>query len=107
RMVGEIVRQCGFVQRGCDRSGFEDGLDLRSKVERAIRRNGVVEWLDAEPIAREKELAPATIPDREREHTAQFFRRADTVALEGTEHGFGIAVRVIPHASRLEVGAQR
>ena len=47
------------------------------------------------------------VPDREGEHAAQAVDAPSSVRSNTREHGLGVAVRVVPHARRLEVGAQR
>src|SRR5262249_23319848 len=42
-------------------------LELRSK-QQAVGRSGVVEWLNAETVAREHERTRRAIPQRKREH---------------------------------------
>ena len=52
---------------------------------------GVVERLDADAVAREREAPRARVPDREREHAVELAHAALAVLLEVVEIDLGVA----------------
>jgi hypothetical protein len=67
--VGQELRHGGLVEPG-PQPRREQRLDLGGEQQLALV-DGVVERLDAQPVAREQEPPPPGIPDREREHPFQ------------------------------------
>ena len=68
---------------------------------------GVVERLDADPIAREEEAPGAGVPDREREHAAEALDARVSPLLVAVHDDFRVGVRPEPVPAALELGAQR
>ncbi len=65
----------------------------------------VVQGLDAEPVARDEQLALARVPDGEGEHTAQPLDAARAVLFVEVQDRLRVAVCLIDVAARFEFGA--
>ena len=55
----------------------------------------VVERLDAQPVAGDKELLAARVPDGEGEHAAEVLHAVVAVFLVEVDDGFGVAVGAV------------
>ena len=79
----------------------ENRLDLRAKHKDAVLKV-IVERLDAEPVARDKQLAGTEVPDGKCEHASQVQHAIAAVLFVKMEDGFGVAVRAVAMAAGLE-----
>src|SRR5215467_13020378 len=59
-----------WVQVGCDRGVCKNSLDLGSENDRLVGL-GVVQRLDSDPVACEKQGLLAVVPNRKRKHSSQ------------------------------------
>src|SRR5207249_9261743 len=84
----------------------QNRLDLRREQE-LVRRERVVQRLDAEPIAREEQPPPGPIPEREGEHAIQALDAALAIVFVRVHDRLGVAARPVAVAPRLEARAQR
>ncbi len=80
-------------------------LDFRSE-QQPLRRQFVVQRLDAQPVARDEERFRVAIPDGKGEHAAQMLHTVGAVLLEEVNDGLGIAVRAVVVAALDELFAQ-
>ena len=62
----------------------------------------IIERLDAETVARNKQLAPALIPDGKGEHSAQIFYTSRAMLFVQMQDSFRVAMRVIAMPLRLK-----
>ncbi len=81
-------------------------FDFRSE-QKPLRRQFVVQRLDAQPVACDEERFRIAIPDGKSEHAAQVLYAICTVFFVEMDDGLGIAVRAIAVAARDELLAQR
>src|SRR5262245_30931129 len=65
----EVIVERGDI-RFYGRQKWQERLDLGGEIEGAAR-DGVVERLDAEAVARDEQALSRRVPDRERKHSAQ------------------------------------
>src|SRR5512136_1441938 len=80
-------------------------LDFRSE-QQTLRRQLVVQRLDAQAVARDEERSCVAIPDGKGEHAAQMLHTVRAVLLEKVNDGLGIAMRAVAVAARDELLAQ-
>jgi hypothetical protein len=92
----ELARQVGRAQ---------NRLQLRPEIQPAAGF-GIVDRLDADPVARDQHRAIPPIPDRQPEHPAQPADRRLAPLLVGVHDGLGVGVRVEAVAGRFERRAQ-
>ena len=90
-LKGEIGPQRVLVDPGLEFRVFEEGLDLRAEDEMSPVGEGIVEGLDAEGIPRAVEGVRLRVPDDEREHAAELFRRLLAPFLEAVENDLRVA----------------
>ena len=94
-----------LVELGGDRGVGKQRLDLGAEQE-AARRPCVVKRLDPEPIACEKELPPARVPDRDREHALEALDAAWSLLLVEVDDRLGVALGAVAVTSCLELGSE-
>src|SRR6185295_11309671 len=63
----------------------------------------VVERLHTQAIARDKKLAPALVPNREREHAAQVLNASGSMLFIQVKNGFGIAMSLVDVSAGFEL----
>ncbi len=88
----EVQRERVDVDRVRQPGKQAQRLQLRAERQRAIVPP-VVERLDAEMVAREEQLAPATVPQREREHAGQPVEHPRAPGLPAVDQHFAVALR--------------
>ena len=88
------------VRPGGDHPGGQQRLDLGGK-EQPVALPAPVERGDAEAVAREQELAPALIPEREGKLPAQLLEHALLIFLPQVREDLRVAVRDQPMPARL------
>src|SRR5690606_37607893 len=84
----------------------EQRLELRAE-EQSLVRERVVEWLDADAIARKEQRLAARVPDCEREHTAQMLHALFAVLLVEPHDNFRVARSPKAVPARDELLSQR
>jgi hypothetical protein len=104
--IREVIRQRLVIQLRRCRLRCEQRLDLRCEVERSIVRLHVIQRLLSQPIPRQEQLLPATVPDGEREHSPEEIDRARTLILIQPEDRLGVTPRAIAMAAPLQAAAQ-
>jgi len=67
---GQVVVERRQVDAARHLRVLEDRLDLRTEQDRA-GEHGVIQGLDADPVAHQEELPVAGVPDRQREHALE------------------------------------
>ena len=105
--AGDVARaehlgQHRLVGLRLDQAAGEDRLDLRSEEQRVAGARPV-ERLDAEAIADQQQPALRRVPDREREHAAEAVHAVVAPLLVGVDDGFGVGLRAVAVAVRLEL----
>ena len=85
---------------------LEEALDLGAEHQVALVGLVVVERLDAEDVARAKELAGAHVVHHEAVHTAQALDQALTPLLIAVHEDLGVGVAVERVTRGLELGAE-
>ncbi len=96
RVEIDVARQIGRAQQR---------LDLGSEIQPAVDRR-IVQRLDADAVAREKQRLRSGIPDRQAEHAAQPRDGVAPPLLVCVDDRFRVGGRVEPVPVRLELGAQ-
>ena len=99
KLWNDIVIHCGSDARGQDR------FDLGSKKQFSAL-DGVIQRLDAKPIARKEQLPAPLIPNRKCKHAPQMLDAIHAEHLIGLEHYFCIAARGKCAASGSQFRAQ-
>src|SRR5262249_17976802 len=89
-----------------DSAPLDQRLDLRSEVERAVFLHDVIQRLDAEPVARERQPAPAAVPDSIGEHPAQLLDSAQPEFLVDMDDPLGVGRTAITMAALFQHRAQ-
>src|SRR5215472_53667 len=87
----EVVVHAAEVKRARHATVFDDGLDLRGKNHPPLVEV-VVEGLDADAIARAKQLLLALVPDRKREHPIESLDTVLTMFLVGVDDDFTVGM---------------
>ena len=101
----EIQRERIEVQRVREPGKRPQRLQLRTERKRAVVPR-VVQGLDSEMIAREKELAPVAIPEREGEHAGEAIEQRAPPRLPAVDQDLTIAVRCENVPGLLELAPQ-
>jgi hypothetical protein len=71
----------------------QDCLDLRAEDQRPARGQGVVEGLDADPVAEEEELVSPLVPEGKGEHTPEAVQKGRrTPFLVGVDERLGVGL---------------
>ena len=97
--------QCSRIDRGIDVAHGQQSGQRRRKAEMA-RPFGVVQRLDAEPVARQHDAPGIALPDREGEHPVKTLNAAWSPFLVGFEDDFGVAPGEEPIAFGRKIAAQ-
>jgi hypothetical protein len=84
----------------------EQRLQLGREDQLAVRQNGVLERLDAEPVAGEEQGLLRLIPEREREHAAEVRDAGLAPFLPGMDDDLGVGCGAEAVAARAEGIAQ-
>src|SRR5436309_15515439 len=105
-VIRKVVRQRLVSERRRHGSGLKEGLDFRCEGQRPVWRVHVVQRLDAEAIARQKQLLLAAVPDRECKHASQPVHRAGTLLLIQAKDGLGVTAGAVAVAASLQGGAK-
>ncbi len=101
----QILRQRRAIELWINPAMRQHRFDLRSE-QQPLRRQFVVQRLDAQAVARDEERFRVAIPDGKGEHAAQVLHTIRAVLFEEVNDGFGIAVRAVAVAARDELFAQ-
>src|SRR5579864_7592462 len=101
----QVLRERAAIELRIYLGMGEDRLDLRSK-QQDLPVIPVIQRLYAQPVARNKKLAFAAVPDRKRVHAAQVLHAIASVLLKQVDDGFGVAPGAIAVSARLEIFAQ-
>ncbi len=80
----------------------EERLDLRGEGD-AVRRPGVVERLDPQPVAGEEEPAPRAVPEGEGEHAVQERQKGVAALLVEPQEDLGVGLGAEGAAARLQL----
>src|SRR5581483_4698254 len=102
---GQILREVGRIELRVHRAMRENHLDLRAEQER-IGREPVIERLNSQTVAGDKQRALFAVPDGKSEHAAQIVNAVAAVLLVEMDDGLRVAVGAIPVATRFELTAQ-
>src|SRR5260370_41988512 len=105
-MVGQIIRHRTAVDFRLDCGRFEQSLDLRAKVKRAIIGVSVVKRLYSQAIASDKQLLAPLIPDGKSKHAAQVVNTTLTVLFVEMQDCFRIAVCLVNVTQSLKLFAK-
>src|SRR5215469_8780534 len=97
----EVIVQAAQVDLAGHGSVFDDGLDLRGKHHPPLVQV-VVEGLDADAIARAKQLLLALVPDRKREHAIEPLDAVLAILLVGMDDDFTVCMGPEDVAAALE-----
>jgi hypothetical protein len=84
----------------------QNRLQLGAEKQRAVIEHGVVQRLDAEPVARHEERLTVAVPQRKGEHAAEAVHALLAPLLPGVHDDFGVALGVEDVAVRLQLGYQ-
>ncbi len=102
---GEILDDARGIELRANGRVRKDRTQLARSDEQTIR-NGVVERLHSDLIARGKQLAPLPVPEHEGEHSPEARQRCHSVRGQAVEHDLGVGPRSKGDPSPLEVGLQ-
>ena len=95
----------GCVHLGFYAAAFEQRLDLRSKAKYAVAMKEEKRLL-TDMIAREKQAASRTVPNRESEHTAQIAHTVSAVLFVQMDDDFRVGGRLESVTRSLEFAAK-
>ena len=101
----QVVVERHRVERGVDAARGQQRRQARGEAQLA-RRLGVVQRLDAQPVARQDHAPAVALVQREGEHALQALRRARAPGVPGLEHHLGVAFGKEAVAQRLELAPQ-
>ena len=104
-LVAQVVVHRLEIHGPRDVGVLEDRLDLRAEDE-PVPGPRVVERLDPDPVARQQELAPPPVPQREREEPAEALDAARPPRLVTVDHDLRVAAPAEAMPERLEFAAQ-
>jgi uncharacterized protein YbjT (DUF2867 family) len=80
----------------------EDGLDFRAE-QQGLPIVAVIEWLDPQPITRQKQAPLIAVPNREGKHSAQVGDAVRSIFFIQMNDGFGVASGTITVTAGLEI----
>src|SRR5262249_22610531 len=84
---------------------LQDGLQLGRKGQ-AVSQSNVVQWLDAEAVARKKQTAFSDVPHGEREHASKVVDHRWPLVLVEMDQRLSIALRVEVMAATYQARTQ-
>ena len=84
---------------------LRDRLQL-GREDESLRGLGVVQGLDAQPVAGEEQRLPLSVPDREGEHAAEPLHAPLAVLLIEVHQNLAVRCRREPMSLRLELGSE-